>query len=169
MYIIEGVLSYDAGAPALIEGMDKKSLISGVINTMIRDNIKVVQVPNIEETYNFLVQVVSRVASDPSKYGRLEVSAVAGKEDMIQKHKISSKEDMLYYQMTQVPGISGKTADAFVKLYGTMATFYKQLLPLEDVEKLKALKSITIEDTKDTSKKRRINAKVAEAIVKFMF
>lgn len=172
MYVIEGALGFESPEGATIEGMDKKSLISCVINTMVRDNIKVVQVPSIEETFNFVVQLVLRIASEPAKYTSVAAGAagaIAAKEDMIQKHRVSTKEDMLYYQLTQVPGISGKTADAFVKMYGSMANFYKQILPLEDAEKLKMLKNITIEDSKDSSKKRRINAKVAEAIVKFMF
>jgi hypothetical protein len=44
--------------------------------------------------------------------------------------------------------------------------FYKTFIDMDSEEKLKTLKSITIDET---NKKRKINSKVADNIVKFMF
>jgi 5'-3' exonuclease len=91
---------------------------------------------------------------------------VATKEDYIAKHKVSSAEDLFFFQMTQVPGISAKTAATFVKEFGTMKGFYTRMLVVEEEQRLGALRSLTIEEN---GKKRRINSKVAESVMKYMF
>jgi ERCC4-type nuclease len=184
MYVIEGRIDYDPKFPTSIEGMEKNSILSSILNTQIRDGIKVVHTDSIDDTYNFIEQVCIRVCKDPSKYtvtgtqstviegvicdagGGVGGAVQVTREDFISKHKVNNKEDLFYYQLTQVPGVSGKTADAFVKTYGNMISFYQELLPLVDTEKLKVLKNIM---TEENNKKRRINSKVAEAIVKLMF
>jgi ERCC4-type nuclease len=167
MYIIEGVFDFTKDKPFYIEGMDKTSIISSIINTMIRDGIKVVNTNSIMDTCNFLVEITSRVSKDPLKYmngGSLDASN--SNEVPVSKGKVFSKEDLFLHQMSQVPGISSKTAKAFVSHFSNMCTFYSTLGPLNEEEKLKILKNIT---TEENNKTRRISSKVAENIVKYMF
>lgn len=168
LYIIEGNITLDKASPHTINGLEKTSIVSSILNTIFRDNIKVIQTMDVHGTYGLIEQILMRVAKDPTKFSGQEGHGQGVmKEDFIHKHKVSNKEDMFFYQLTQVPGISAKTADAFVKLYGSMLTFYETMMPLDDGEKLKLLKNITIQD--NNAKPRRISTKVAEAIVKFMF
>lgn len=172
IYLIEGYLNFNPSVPMMIEGMDKYSVLSSIINTQIRDKLHVVKTDNLEDTFDFLLALLVRVCKDPKKYVTKETESSKGeitvkKEDLITKHKITTKQDLFFYQLTQVPGISSKTAQAFVDKYDNMLSFYKAFDNVKDAnEKLKILKDITIDDG---SKKRRINAKVAENIIKYMF
>jgi DNA excision repair protein ERCC-4 len=166
IYLIEGVLDYNPKVPMLIGGMDKYSVLSSIINTQIRDGIHVVNTNNLEDTFDFLVALLVRVCKDPSKYSKKDTNTLFKKEDLISKPKIESKQDLFFYQLTQVPGISAKTAQAFVDKFDNMKAFYVAFDDLRDEEKLKVLKDITIDDN---TKKRRINSKVADNIVKYMF
>lgn len=166
IYLIEGRYDFTPSVPAFIEGIEKYSLLSSIINTQIRDNVQVVNTKDLEDTFDFLLALLVRVCKDPKKYqGRTPQEGIK-KEDLISsKPKVSNKQDMFFYQLTQVPGISAKTAQAFVDKFDNMKAFYDAFEGSNDEEKLKILKNITIEDN---TKKRRINSKVAEAIVQFM-
>jgi ERCC4-type nuclease len=151
----------------LYSDVDKKSVLTSVINTQLRDGIRVGYTKSIEDTCEFLLQVIQRIAKDPSIY--LNVDALEGgatKEDYISKPKVGTAQDLFFFQMTQVPGISAKTAMAFVKEFENMKSFYQQMSQMEDSEKLARLKSIVLEDN---GKKRRINSKVAECVLQYMF
>jgi len=165
-YIIEGTFSYSPSIPPLIGGISKKAVISSIINTQLRDGIKVIRTQNIQDTCDMILETVSRMSQHPEDYTNAANGGSKTSQDIvnIQKHKINNKEDMFFYQLTQVPGMSVKTANAFIKTYQTMQNFYSLLLPMNDEEKLKLLKCITIEDSN-----RRINGKVAESVIKFMF
>lgn len=169
IYLIEGPFDYNPKVPLYIEGMDKYSIISSVINTQIRDKINVVHTNNLEDTFDFLLALLIRICKNPTKYKDTFNNGVeVKKEDFIKKHKINNKQDMFFFQLTQVPGISAKTAEAFVAKYNNMMDFYNAFLNLNIEEKLKKLKSITIDDT-NNNKSRKINSKVADNIVKYMF
>lgn len=165
IYLIEGGFDYNPSVPLYIDGMDKYSVISSIVNTQIRDDIHIVHTNNLEDTFDFLIALLIRICKNPKQY--LDKNIESKKEDFIKKHKISSKEDMFFYQLTQVPGISGKTAQAFVNVYGNMLEFYKTFTSMNNEEKLKTLKNITIDDV--NNKSRKINSKVAEAIIQYMF
>lgn len=165
-YLVEGQFDYNPKSPILIEGMDKYSVISSVINTHLRDKLNVIHTNNLEDTFDYLLALIIRVCKDPLKYKNPSSDIEYKKEDMIVKHKVSNKEDMFFYQLTQVPGISSKTAQAFVNKYHNMMEFYKTFIDMDIEEKLKTLKSITIDES---NKKRKINSKVADNIVQFMF
>lgn len=166
VYIIEGVFDFNPKTPLMIEGMDKYSVLSSIINTQIRDKIHVVNTKNIEDTFDFLIALLIRICKSPQKYIDKTCAFAPRKEDLIAKAKVNSKQDLFFHQLTQVPGISSKTAQAFVNKYNNMMYFYQSFEGISDEEKLKILKNITIEDN---NKKRRINTKVAENIVKYMF
>lgn len=168
IYLVEGSFNFNPTTPMYVEGMNKYSVISSVINTQIRDKINVVHTDNLQDTFDFLLAILVRVCKNPTKYKNDDGTKLeCNKEDVIKKHKITSKQDMFFYQLTQVPGISAKTAQAFVNAYGNMLEFYRVFTTINNEEKLKTLKSITIQD--NNSKSRKINSKVAENIVKYMF
>lgn len=167
IYLIEGRYDFNPSVPSMIEGMEKYSVLSSIINTQLRDRIQIVNTKDLEDTFDFLLALLVRVCKDPQKYiSNADNIGVVRKEDLISsKPKVGNKQDMFFYQLTQVPGISSKTAQAFVDKYDNMKAFYEAFNGLSDEENLKILKNITIEDN---TKKRRINSKVAENIIRFM-
>lgn len=168
MYILEGSTDWTGKGTGLFLDVDRKSVITSVINTQLRDGIRMVTTKGLDDTCEFLIQVLTRVAKEPNIYiNVININeSCANKEDYITKHKVSCAEDLFFFQMTQVPGISAKTAATFVKEFGTMRQFYEQMLAVEDKQRLSLLKSLTIEEN---GKKRRINSKVAENVMKYMF
>jgi ERCC4-type nuclease len=170
LYILEGANDWQGNGTGIYNTIDKKSVISSVINTQIRDGIRVVNTKSLDDTCVFLLHVIQRIAKDPHKYMKNNdvdnQPTHATKEDYICKHKVNSPNDMFFYQMTQVPGISSKTAMAFVNEFGTMKGMYETMSHLNQEEKLVRLTSIT---TDDNGKKRRINSKVGENVLKYMF
>jgi ERCC4-type nuclease len=168
VYLVEGRYDFNPSIPLMIEGMEKYSVLSSIINTQLRDRIQVVNTKDLEDTFDFLHALLVRICKDPKKYASMTQNTigVVKKEDLISsKPKVGNKQDMFFYQLTQVPGISAKTAQAFVDKYDNMKAFYEAFKGFSDEENLKTLKNITIEDN---TKKRRINGKVAENIVRFM-
>lgn len=169
LYLIEGSFNYNPSVPKYIEGMEKYSVISSIVNTQIRDKINVIHTDNLEDTFDFLLALLVRICKNPTKYKDASNNGVEiKKEDFIKKQKINNKQDMFFFQLTQVPGISAKTAEAFVAKFNNMMDFYKVFVSMNNEEKLKTLKSITIVDS-NNNKSRKINSKVAENIVKYMF
>lgn len=170
MYIVEGQYDYCQTHPCYVEGMEKYSVLSSIINTILRDGLKVVNTKNMTDTKDFLMCLLVRFVKDPSKYTGTGTSSSgslsSGTEMPITKGKVFTKQDLFNHQLCQVPGISGKTANAFVKRFDNMFNFYEALSGKSEEEKLKILKNVTIEDN---NKVRRISSKVAEAIVKYMF
>jgi ERCC4-type nuclease len=173
MYIIEGGLDFSCNV--VQDETNQKSIITSMLNTQLRDNIRIVQTKDINATCSYLVEVLKRVLKEPTLYLKNYVNenvsvsdggSITSKNDFISKGQISTKEDLFFFQMTQVPGISAKTALAFVNQFKEMKHFYEVLTPLCNEEKLKLLKNITIDEH---NKKRRINSKVAEFVVKYMF
>jgi ERCC4-type nuclease len=163
-YVIEGQFDYSPSQPLFIEGMDKYSVISSLINTHVRDGLHVVHTQNLNDTHDYIIALLTRVVKDPNKY-ITNNNVVCQKQDMIVKNKINSKEDLFFYQLTEVPGISAKTAQAFVDTFGSIKKFYDEMSNINNEEKLKLLKNIFITDN---NKKRRISSKVADNILNYM-
>lgn len=171
LYVVEGDYDYCQTKPCYVEGMDKYSVLSSIINTLLRDGIRLVSTKNMTDTMDFLMCLLVRFTKDPNKYvacgtGGASSSAVGGAEMPITKGKVFTKQDLFFHQLCQVPGISSKTANAFVKRFDSMCNFYQVISEKSEEEKLKILKSVT---TEENNKVRRISSKVAEAIIKYMF
>jgi ERCC4-type nuclease len=174
-YIIEGcfhwLMADDHGI--LLHGISQKALMSAIINTMVRDNIKVIITRNVEETFACVEAIYRRIRDDPSKYFGLGLDVDMNKEvegeKVLRARKDSSltREKCFENQLCQVPDMSAKTAKAVVGEFKTMEGFYKIMVCLSDSDKIAKIKSIMILD--DKGKGRRISERVAKNIVEFMF
>jgi len=135
-YIIEGTVKYTDS---------KKNIIGSIINTMIRDDIKIFFTKDINDTYQLLLNIIHRVTKEPEKYLNCESVELPVKK----LGKVSTAgagvgtAGLVYKNMLcQIPGISNKAADAIIEVYPTFNLFYSTLEKLEDSEKLKLLKEI---------------------------
>jgi crossover junction endonuclease MUS81 len=130
-YIIEGSIKYTDS---------KKNIIGSVINTMIRDDIKIFFTKDVTDTYHLLLNIISRVTKEPEKYINTETAEIP-----VKKHSNGNSNPVYttYKNMLcQIPGISNKAADAIIAVYPTFNLLYNTLEKLEDSEKLKLLKEI---------------------------
>lgn len=166
-YLIEGSFDYNEEVDVCINGISKKIIISSVLNTLVRDNIKVIFTKNIQDTFDFIYGLYKRIKSDAFKYMNHETK---NEIDIIKlkSNKSINKENCFINQLCQVPDISKKTATAIAIFFeNSIKIFYEKLLNVNDEEKLKVLKSIYIED--DSGKRRKISEKVIKNIVNLMF
>lgn len=163
-YIIEGHLDFFEMDVNLF-GLNKKTLVSSIINTIVRDNIKIVFTKNIQETASFLRGVLSRIKADPAKY--LTPASDNGDEKVIVKSKPKDKLECYEQQLCQIPDISSKTARAIIKMFPSWKTFYEKLNNIEEEERIKILKGITIQDNK--GKERKISERVVKNIIEYLF
>lgn len=138
-YIIEGSIKYTDS---------KKNIIGSVINTMIRDDIKIFFTKDITDTYHLLLNIISRITKEPEKYLNVEPAEIPVKK---QSNSNSNSNPIYKNMICQIPGISNKAADAIIAVYPTFNLLYSTLEKLEDSEKLKLLKEIKLDSSRKIS------------------
>ena len=166
VYILEGSFTYHGDMQGFTE-VDHKSLKTSIINTQLRDKIAVMKTQDVIETCALLHEILSRVSKDTNKYIAVDGNVETQKAPLTLQHsrrkENGTKTDVFIQQLCQISGISQKTAEALCKEFTDMKTFYESLSSLDNEQKLKLLKNIYLKDN------RRINSKVAERIIQYMF
>lgn len=164
-YIIEGPIDFN-NSDTVLNGINKKTMVSCILNTLIRDNIKILVTNDIDETCNLIINMYERIKNDPGKYTN---DRILDQQVQVVKSKNSNatKESCFEQILCQIPDISTKTAKAICCKFENMKELYNNLNNLEYEEKLKTLKEIYIEDVK--GKKRRIPEKVLKNIIEYLF
>lgn len=160
-YVIEGDFDFIDSESSLY-GLSKKTIISCVINTMIRDNIKVITTKNMINTVELISGIYNRVKENPEKYSN------SSNSEQIITHNIKEKDltcnKLFIKQLCQIPCISGKTAEAISLNYASMADFVLTLNLLSTVaEKMKELSKIKLTNNK------RIASSAVTNILKYVF
>lgn len=158
-YVLEGGFDYSETDTTHF-GIAKKALVSCMINSMLRDNIKVFVTNSIQETAGLVDSIYARVSENPGKYSGT-VQAVA--QVIKPKNKDMTPKKMFELQLCQVPGVSSKTAKAFSSRYESMARFVGSLSGMSAHEKAKALKEITLDNN------NRVSSLVVKNIVSLLF
>lgn len=164
-YIIEGDLNYDTSDCTTYNGISKDALISCIINTMIRDDIKIFMTKNMLDTYNLLNNIAKRFNKDINKY--ISEPSIETSQLVVKKKNIVTKEDCFKNQLIQVPNISNKTALAIIKSYPTLSLFYATMSVKNNEEKKELLSDIYTTDSKNNKKK--LSCKIVNNIIELMF
>jgi ERCC4-type nuclease len=171
-YIIEGDIPYndtEVGVPRI----DKKTIHGAIINTTMRDDIRIFYTKDERETAFLVTEIFIRILKDPDIYKgganpRAEQITTMNTQHIVaRKDPNMSKRDFFISQLCQVPGISDKSAAAIVERYKTFAEFFMKLSRLPYIEKLNALKDITTVDKKGTH--RRIASSTIANIILYIF
>lgn len=164
IYLIEGAFDFSESDTS-IGGISKNILLSSIINTLIRDNIKVLVTKDISDTIECIRGVCSRIHKDPSKY-RDGASTSTLPVLKIDKVAAVDRTKCFYNQLCQVPGVSGKTAEAITEKYKTL---YELVMSLDKantiVEKTKLLKEIKLET--DKGKFRNLSSTVVNNLITY--
>jgi crossover junction endonuclease MUS81 len=162
-YIIEGPIDFN-NEDSILNGINKKTMLSCIINTLVRDNIKILITKDLDETCNLILNMFDRIKKDPGKYVE---DRVLESQVVKTKNKNTTKEGCFEQILCQIPDISTKTAKALCVKFSTMKGMYDYLNNLSYEEKLKLLKEIYIEDV--NGKKRKIAEKVLKNIIEYLF
>ena len=167
IYLIEGDLT-KANKSVNYNRVSKSTIYSSLINMYLRDHINVFHTNNETETVEFLDEFCKKII----KQGTTFLHKKNNKEDSL-FHNLKSKKkhiepNMVYkLQLSSIPCISSKYADAIIKNYPTMIQLITSLKDMETKERIELIKNIKY--SVNESKKRRLGTKVATNLNNYLF
>jgi ERCC4-type nuclease len=125
LYLIEGLLESNKK----VQNIPYLTLIGSYVNLLVRDNIKIIQSQNIEETIHFIENIYNKLSKLDSNSKLLNKLPIDTNYDYISNIKSKKKDNLNPYncfiiQLSQIPGIStilathiANTHKSFKKLY----------------------------------------------------
>lgn len=154
MYLIEGA----------IPNYNTNTYYGSLINSLIRDNLKIFQTKNIEETIKF-IEIIKKRHDDKVDYlFKPETHPVkqVGGTGYLETIKLKKKDNMTpenfqLIVLAQIPGMSLSKAAALIEKYGNIANII-ELLKINDSDELKDIKV----------NNRRLGEKVSLNIKKYL-
>ena len=166
IYIIEGSAFSASASASGSQGFgfgrfqpDHDRTRGAILNSMLRDDLKVYCVENARDTAVFLREALKRVAADPGKYTGTGGGIERVSTTTIPCHKRNSQmtpETFAEQALTLVPGVSSAIAARVVEAYGGSL---KDIIANGDAG--------TIGDIK-TASGRRVGGKVAGRILEYI-
>ena len=163
----------------LIEGtcMDQFTLpqstySSVIINTIIRDNIHIHICNNINETVQFIENIILQI---PKYYSDLQNEIILEQPKTFQNEyncSTTKKENITQKicfrnMLSQIPGISNSIASVFVEKYGNMENFINTVKTNGNNDKKSIIKLIGSEQHGKNN--RKVGDKTGEKIYLFLF
>lgn len=163
-FIIEGDWNYKC-EDCNYKGLPKTNLKGSIINTLIRDDIKIIWTHDLLETKDLLIYLIEKLSKDYHKLGFGEQKI---KDNQIEIHKDKSTnltQDKFFNNcLLQIPGISKITSKSILSNYSTLPLFYESLNKLNREEKINTLSRITCGE-----KERKLSRTVIINLVKYFF
>ena len=164
----------------LIEGFDIKNNFklseqtfrSCIINTILRDNINIIQTKSIDDTYNYLIKIIDQLPKyidslyeSINNINKLECETLNENNSYVDncksvKKNNFNKEMFEIQQLSLIPGISTKLSKTIIDNFGSMKDIYLY----ENKEKL----LIEISNIKYGKSEKKIGKKIAEKIVSIL-
>ena len=144
-----------------------KTIIGSIINSIIRDNIKVYRTNNIIDTKIFIECIYEKLLKDPSKLIDNSICNISYESTL----KISKKDNLTpevcnVIQMAQIPGISFKIARTIIDEYGSLYNLCLKYKNME--EEVCELLLSNLKYKTRTGKCIRIGDKRSKTIYKFI-
>tara|TARA_B110000495_G_C23033038_1_gene615889 strand:- start:2276 stop:3064 length:789 start_codon:yes stop_codon:yes gene_type:complete len=170
-YIFEYFIDYRSLTDTdKINEINGEIILSGIINTTLRDNFGIFLTKNTDETIFLLETFTKRMIKNPSKY--FDKSNAAGEINnsyIMKKRKKDNitKDNILMIFLNQIPGVSdsiSKTLSTEFKSLNEFMTFLNSLSVQDRISYL-ANKEVQLKN----NKKRRIGEKTAKKIIELLF
>jgi len=140
VYLIEGSLYHQHKPP--------ETLSSAIWNTMLRDNMWVIQTRGLEDTSLHLQQLVKKIGK--------EIKGGTGVKSLLSKRK-RKIDNVFLLMLMSVPSISERIATVLVEHWPTLKDLQAQLM--EDAEQLRTLK---------VTEKRKIGPAVIKSLKQYL-
>lgn len=169
MYIIEG--SLDKPLETKISGLPVSTLIGSLINTQLRDGIKVYKTSSISETVEFIRKLSEKLEKNISEYFTQEDHNISASEysTKLKKNKKANMTPKVWFnaQLSLIPHITEKISEVVIAVYPSVSSLilkYEQT-PVELRERLLSNLTYTIKD----GKTRRVGDKMSSRIYNFLY
>ena len=149
MYLIEGNL--DKPLKSNCQGLPVSTLLGSLINTQLRDGIKVYKTASLKESSAYICKLLDKLQKDGDKYFKQEAKCMTAGQYSATLSKVKkanmTKEVWFLQQLSLIPGVTETTAEPIVAKYPTVST-----LVLEYQRTPEHLRSKLLEDLTFTRK-----------------
>ena len=165
LYLVEGNLTQN-NSSFKYNRVDKNTIISSIMNTMIRDNINVFHTSDKEETIFFLRSLLRKL----EKQGKSFINnKTKYSEDLMNCSRVKSSNmtPKICFQMMLncVPSISNKISERLVTKFDTLSNFILYMDEIDTKDKIDAIINIRMEDS---DKSRKISKTTAQNIITYL-
>lgn len=169
MYIIEGDLSKSLDTK--ISGIPVSTLIGSLINTQLRDNIKVYKTSSLFETSEYIRKLFDKIDKDVDTYfqeGEKRISSSEYSKTLKNSKKANMTPEVWFIsQLSLVPQVTEKISNEIVKKYINLINLMKEYERTPDHLKEKLLSDIIYPIS--LGKTRRVGDKVSKRIYMFFY
>ena len=161
LYIIEGNINKNTG-------ISTSTLLGSIINTQLRDDIKVYKTTSSKETCNFITKLHDKLEKDGDKYFKTEKQEIDYNKCLKQSKKSNMTPNVFFkHSLSSIPGVSLNIASVIVDKYLSIQNLIMEYSKLEnEKDKIGLLKNLEIEIK--NGKKRKIGIKISEKIFMFL-
>jgi ERCC4-type nuclease len=166
MYLIEGSLTQPK-----ISGMPVSTLIGSLINTQLRDGIKVYRTMSLDESADFLCKLYDKLEKDGDNYFKEETQSINATQysSTLKKQKKANMTPEVWFiaQLCLIPQVTEKVAEVITGKYPTIHNLIRTYENTPGHLRQKLLADLTF--TLKTGKTRRIGDKMSERIYQFCY
>lgn len=166
MYLIEGNMNMPLTKK--VSGIPVSTLLGSLINTQLRDGLKVYKTASLQETAVYVQKLLDKLNKDGDKYFKQAECMSASKYSATLKKKKKSNmtpEVWLISQLSLIPGITEKVAEQIVERYPTVTCLVLEYQRTPDHLRNKLLADLTF--SLKNGKKRRIGDKISTRICEY--
>jgi len=169
IYLIEGNL--DQSLNDKISGLPVSTILGSLINTQLRDNIKIYKTNSIEESAIFVCRLLDKLTKDIDNYFKTDVQSISASlyATTLKKNKKANLTPEVWFinQLSGIPQVTEKIADVIVKKYSSVRNLISEYETTPEHLKEKLLADLTFELS--TGKQRRIGDKISSRIYNFFY
>jgi crossover junction endonuclease MUS81 len=168
MYLIEGNLN--KSLTDKISGVPVSTLLGSLINTQLRDGLKVYKTASIKETSEFICKLFEKLQKDSETYFKNpEQITVCKYSSTLKKKKKSNMTPQVWFiaQLSLIPQITEKVAVEIVKVYPSVTSLVKEYEKIEPKLQDSLLADIKYNTT--TGKTRRVGNTISKRVFHFFY
>jgi len=170
MYLIEG--NMDKLLNDKVSGVPVSTLISSLINTQLRDGLKVYKTSSIRETANYIRRLYDKLIKDGDNYFKTDNNLPITDVQYCSTLKKKKKENMtprvwFISQLCLIPQITEILAEEIVSTYPSVVKLLEAYSSLDDCNRASMLSDITY--PLKTGKQRRIGDKISKRVYEFFY
>lgn len=167
LYLIEGDLTKN-NKSYVYNKVNSYTIYSSLINTLLRDNLKIFNTKTNEETIVFFEHLCKKFDKGCDFLSKnTDYKDELSKNINIKKKKNITPELVYRTQLSIIPNISLKTADVIIQKYPTYKKLINELENMEKSERILLIQNLKYETPK--GKFRKLGVKIGENIDTFIF